>query len=67
MQLGRVGKGEFANQTTFVDDALSMNDVAVGSVASEGLTGVAVMSDGAAEKLVSNDGPDGGRVDQSVV
>lgn len=54
--LGEVGKGEFANQTTFVDDALSMNDVQWDVLPSEGLTGVAVMSDGAAEKLVSNDG-----------
>ena len=54
--LGEVGKGEFANQTTFVDDALNMNDVQWDLLPSEGLTGVAVMSDGAAEKLVSNDG-----------
>ena len=54
--LGEVGKGEFANQTTFVDDALSMNDVQWDLLQSDGLTGVAVMSDGAAEKLVSNDG-----------
>lgn len=54
--LGEVGKGEFANQTTFVDDALNMNDVQWDLLPSDGLTGVAVMSDGAAEKLVSNDG-----------
>ena len=54
--LGEVGKGEFANQTTFVDDRLSMQDVQWGMHSSVGVSGLAAMSDGAAEKLVSNNG-----------
>lgn len=54
--LGQLGKGEFANQTTFVDDRLTMQDVQWGMHSSVGISGLAAMSDGAAEKLVSNDG-----------
>ena len=54
--LGSPGKGEFANQTTFVDDQLSVADVQWGVVDARLITGAAVMSDGAAEKLVSHDG-----------
>lgn len=54
--LGEIGKGEFANQTTFVDDRLTMSDVQWGLHSSVGISGLAAMSDGAAEKLVSNDG-----------
>jgi hypothetical protein len=46
----------FANQTTFVDDRLSMQDVQWGMHSSVGVSGLAAMSDGAAEKLVSNNG-----------
>lgn len=54
--LGEVGKGEFANQTTFIDDYLQPSDVQVGLVPSQQLTGFAAMSDGAADRLVANDG-----------
>jgi hypothetical protein len=48
-------KGEFANQTCFVDKATSTN-VQWGLIPSAGLTGIALMSDGGAERLVSSDG-----------
>jgi hypothetical protein len=54
--LGEVGKGEFANQTTFIDDKLMPDSVQFGTASSIYVTGLAAMSDGAAEKLVANDG-----------
>ena len=54
--LGERGKGEFANQTCFVDEHLAMAQVQYGCETTQALTGVALMSDGAAEKLVSYDG-----------
>lgn len=54
--LGLAGKGEFANQTQFLDDSLQPGDVQSALVPVGGVVGVAVMSDGAAEKLVSHDG-----------
>jgi hypothetical protein len=54
--LGDVGKGEFANQTTFIDEHLTMQDVQWGMLSATGVSGIAAMSDGAAEKLVSNNG-----------
>jgi hypothetical protein len=54
--LGDVGKGEFANQTTFIDEHLTMQDVQWGMSSVKGISGIAAMSDGAAEKLVSNNG-----------
>nr|WP_233094056.1 protein phosphatase 2C domain-containing protein [Azotobacter chroococcum] len=54
--LGRAGKGEFANQTTFVDEQLQPDDVQSGLLSMEGIGGVALMSDGAADRLVSRDG-----------
>ncbi len=54
--LGRVGKGEFANATTFIDDHLQPTDVQTGSCSSAHITGFAAMSDGAADRLVANDG-----------
>jgi hypothetical protein len=54
--LGEPGKGEFANQTVFVDDCLTPDQVQSGSHDIAAVTGAAVMSDGAAEKLVANDG-----------
>lgn len=63
--LGELGKGEFANQTTFVDELLKFSDVQFGLQASEFLTACAAMSDGAAEKLVSlNQQQVAGRVSQ---
>ncbi|WP_111412815.1 protein phosphatase 2C domain-containing protein [Billgrantia lactosivorans] len=54
--LGERGKGEFANQTVFVDERLSFEQVQYGCETMAALTGMAVLSDGAAEKLVSLDG-----------
>lgn len=49
------GKGEFANQTTFADTA-SSSDVQFGVLSAGEIFGIAMMSDGGAEKLVSHDG-----------
>lgn len=54
--LGEVGKGEFVNQTVFLDDQLAISDVQWGVFDASSITGIAVMSDGAAEKLVAHDG-----------
>lgn len=54
--LGEPGKGEFANQTIFVDERLAPEQVQWGCRNIAQVTGVAAMSDGAAEKLVSLDG-----------
>ena len=54
--LGESGKGEFANQTTFIDDKLMPESVQFGIVSSVYISGLAAMSDGAAERLVANDG-----------
>lgn len=54
--LGETGKGEFANQTQFIDERLSPEQVQSGSQPLNRVTGVAVMSDGAAEKFVASDG-----------
>lgn len=51
--LGEPGKGEFANQTVFVDERLSPDQVQWGCRDIAQVTGMAAMSDGAAEKLVS--------------
>ncbi len=53
--LGDVGKGEFANLTQFLD-AVTPKDVQTGLIEATDISGMAAMSDGAAEKLVSNDG-----------
>lgn len=54
--LGAPGKGEFANTTQFIDDRLSPADVQSGLLALQDITGLAAMSDGAAEKLIAQDG-----------
>ncbi|WP_104205316.1 PP2C family serine/threonine-protein phosphatase [Billgrantia saliphila] len=54
--LGERGKGEFANQTCFVDERLAFEQVQHGCEPVATLTGIAAMSDGAAEKTVSHDG-----------
>ncbi|MCE8016820.1 hypothetical protein HOP62_12150 [Halomonas sp. MCCC 1A17488] len=54
--LGERGRGEFANQTCFVDERLGFEQVQYGCESTAALTGVALLSDGAAEKLVSLDG-----------
>jgi hypothetical protein len=48
-------KGEFANQTCFVDMASSV-DVQFGLLSTSEIFGLALMSDGGAEKLVAHDG-----------
>lgn len=48
-------KGEFANQTCFVD-AAKANDVQFGMLLASEVVGIALMSDGGAEKLVAHDG-----------
>lgn len=53
--LGEAGKGEFANQTVFLD-AATPDDVQLGCLPVTAITGMAAMSDGAAERLVSSDG-----------
>ena len=53
--VGDVGKGEFANLTQFLD-AVTPQDVQTGLLDATNISGLAAMSDGAAEKLVSNDG-----------
>ena len=53
--LGEPGKGEFANQTVFLDGA-APDDVQLGCLPAGDITGMAAMSDGAAERLVSSDG-----------
>lgn len=54
--LGAPGKGEFANITQFIDDRLSPADVQSGLLELQDITGLAAMSDGAAEKLIAQDG-----------
>lgn len=54
--LGSIGKGEFANHTTFIDNHLQPGDVQTGYCSSVAITGFAAMSDGAADRLVSLDG-----------
>lgn len=52
--LGTQHKGEFANQTQFIDDQLALDDLQWGILDTETTTGLALMSDGTAEKLVSS-------------
>lgn len=54
--LGEVGKGEYANHTTFIDDNLIGSDIQIGIIPTNNVTALFCMSDGAAEKLVSLDG-----------
>lgn len=52
--LGEHAKGEYANQTQFIDQQLRLDDVQWGLINSQETTGLALMSDGATEKLVAN-------------
>ena len=56
MIVGTSGKGEFANQTQFIDEQLQPQDVQVGLLPVQNITGIAAMSDGAADRLVAHDG-----------
>lgn len=51
--IGQAGKGEYANQTQFIDEQLHPDHVQFGVFSSTALTGVAAMSDGTAERLVN--------------
>lgn len=53
--VGETGKGEFANVTTFLD-SVQLDQVQYGIFPTKFITAIAVMTDGAAEKLVANDG-----------
>lgn len=53
--VGPLGKGEFANQTCFIGPHLDESQWAWGELNSAQLFGMAAMSDGAAERLVSSD------------
>ena len=53
--IGPVGKGEFANQTCFISPRLEESQWAWGEIDAREITGLAAMSDGAAERLVASD------------
>jgi len=53
--IGPAGKGEFANQTCFIGPRLENSQWAWGEIDATRLSGLAAMSDGAAERLVAND------------
>lgn len=53
--VGRQSKGEFANQTVFINDKLQFEqDVDYGQLARVDVCGLALMSGGAGEKLIAN-------------
>ncbi|MGI9296496.1 MAG: PP2C family serine/threonine-protein phosphatase [Gammaproteobacteria bacterium] len=54
--VGPSGKGEYANITRFVEENPEKTVFAAGVFSSAEISGIALMTDGAAEKLVSSDG-----------
>ncbi|MGL5063687.1 MAG: PP2C family serine/threonine-protein phosphatase [Microcoleus sp.] len=54
--LGSLGKGEFANETTFISESLKDKAISYGFLPAQNVTGIAAFTDGAGEKLVSIDG-----------
>jgi len=54
--LGSLGKGEFANQTTFLSERLKDEAIYYGFLPVQNVTGIAAFTDGAGETLVSTDG-----------
>ncbi|BDA72476.1 hypothetical protein CAL7716_066420 [Calothrix sp. PCC 7716] len=54
--IGPLGKGDFANQTTFVTENITDKDIHYGFLDARNVTAVAAFTDGAAEKLVSTNG-----------
>ncbi len=54
--VGPVGKGEYANQTCFVGPGLARGQWCWGGIGTATIEGVAAMSDGAADRLVSSNG-----------
>ena len=61
--IGPAGKGEFANQTCFIGPRLESSQWSWGEINASELSGLAAMSDGAAERLVASDGS---RVSQAI-
>lgn len=53
--VGKSLKGEFSNETVFIDEKLEVKDVQYGLLDIESICGIAIMSDGASERLVSTD------------
>jgi hypothetical protein len=53
--IGKSIKGEYSNETIFVDQNLRIQDVQYGLLNSNSVIGIALMSDGGAERLVSTD------------
>jgi len=53
--IGKSLKGEFSNETVFIDENLKVKDVQYGLLNIDSISGIAVMSDGASERLVSTD------------
>lgn len=53
--VGPAGKGEFANQTCFIGPRLEDRQWAWGEIDATRISGLAAMSDGAAERLVASD------------
>lgn len=54
--VGPSGKGQYANVTSFVAEKVDATQFACGVFPAAAISGIALMTDGAAEKLVSNDG-----------
>lgn len=54
--IGPLGKGDFANQTTFVTENITDKDIHYGFLDAQNVTAVAAFTDGAAEKLVTANG-----------
>ncbi|PSB27088.1 PP2C family serine/threonine-protein phosphatase [Chlorogloea sp. CCALA 695] len=54
--IGPLGKGDFANQTTFVTENITDKDIHYGFLDVQHVTAVAAFTDGAAEKLVTANG-----------
>lgn len=54
--VGELGKGEYANETTFINPVFENNKFHYDIMDISEITGVVLLSDGAGEKLVSNDG-----------
>jgi len=52
--VGKSIKGEYSNETVFVDQSLKRDDVQYGLLESAFLSGIALMSDGGAERLISS-------------
>jgi hypothetical protein len=53
--VGKSLKGEYSNETVFVDSGLKIQDVQYGLLLTGSVSGIALMSDGCAERLISTD------------